>query len=62
MFHKILDAVKRLNNVIQPLLLYSGAGQTCTKSTVSVQELVEGVISLSHASCRKKNICIQHIL
>lgn len=56
LFETIIKSVERLNNVIQPLLLYLNKKTSYVFESVNIIKVVDEIIILSKANCKSKNI------
>ena len=57
-FKIILNAIDRLNNVIQPLLLHLKSDKSYQFTSCNIAELINNIVVLSNANCKLKNINI----
>ena len=56
LFETIIKSVKRLNNVIQPLLLYLNKKTSYVFESINIIKVVDEIITLSKANCKSKSI------
>ena len=62
LFDTIISSIDRLNNVIQPLLLYLNKKNSYSfKSVNIIKKVIEEIMLLSKANCKSKNIDLQFI-
>ncbi|RAP23057.1 hypothetical protein DID73_02540 [Candidatus Marinamargulisbacteria bacterium SCGC AG-343-K17] len=56
LFGTIISSVERLNNVIQPLLLYLNKKTQYSFEAINLEKVVEEIMVLSKANCKAKSI------
>ena len=61
LFDTIISSIDRLNNVIQPLLLYLNKKNSYSFKSVNIIKVIEEIMLLSKANCKSKNIDLQFI-
>ena len=61
LFDTIISSVDRLNNVIQPLLLYLNKKTSYAFDSVNIVKIIKEIMLLSKANCKSKHIKLKFI-